>query len=140
MSPSIKAQYAELLNLITQVRSMVGAAIAPKKITGLTYLTYQEEFNIGPSGAAVTINWANGQKQVMTLNEAVVNVGLDDPPGVASWQIRLVQDSGGSRTVNWVTSVNWLTGAEPVQPSTPGASQIVSLFWSGSEWFGTSTP
>lgn len=56
-------------------------------------------FNAGNSGSAKTINFANGQKQVLTLT-ANCTVTLT-APGPGNYQIILAQDATGGRTVTW---------------------------------------
>lgn len=47
----------------------------------------------------------------------------------------LVQDTTGSRTVTWPTGVKW-SGGVPTLSTAASAIDIVTLFWTGTEWLG----
>ena len=97
-------------------------------------------FNIGSSGAAVTVNWVtNGSLQGVQLsNNCTITISNATTPG---WYYLLViQDGTGGRSITWVgASYNtgrWLeNGFPPTLPKTPLSFSIIAFFWDGSQWF-----
>lgn len=55
-----------------------------------------------------------------------------------TWTVTLVirQDATGSRTVTWPSSIKWSNGAKPTLSTTPNATDVVTIEWTGVEWLG----
>ena len=96
------------------------------------YARFSSEFNAGNSGTAVTLNFANGQKQRLTLNgNATITLSF---PGVGNYQVILVQDATGSRTVTWPGTAAYVGSASaPAINATASGETIVSIYWNGSK-------
>lgn len=95
------------------------------------------EINNGNSGAAATVNWAVGPAQRITLtaNCTVTSTGL--PAGSATWvQLKCIQDGTGSRTLA-LAATKTPGGTPLVLSATPGATDIVSLYWDGAQLWAT---
>lgn len=97
--------------------------------------SFSSEFNNGNSGTSETIDWNNGQfqKSVLTGN---VTYTFTDPAGPTILILQLVQDSGGTNTVTWPSSVKWSGGTAPVITSAGGAIDLVSFYYSASTYLG----
>jgi hypothetical protein len=65
------------------------------------------------------------------------NVTLTFANAVAgqSMTLLLTQDATGSRTVTWPT-MRWPSGTAPTLTTTPGKMDIISVFYSGTSYFG----
>lgn len=104
----------------------------------------QETFlNIGNSGAAFTVALSAANVQQVTLTAATTatfnNAGpiTMDSVHQYSFQLNVLQDATGSRTVVWPASVTWLTGNPSVNP-TASALTIFSFYTdnAGTTWYG----
>jgi hypothetical protein len=113
---------------------VAGSSTATLEVNGGVQLNevlyYDESFN-NTSGAAVTINWNEGNRQEITMGHNVTFT-FTDPPGIASLSLVLIQDGTGSRTATWTASVHWANGVAPTLTTTAGQLDIVTcLFRSG---------
>lgn len=87
-------------------------------------------FDNGDSGAAAAIDWANGQKQVITLT-ADCAFTFAPPPGVGTFSLMLVQDGTGGRTATWPASVKWVGATPPTLSTAANAIDVASLLYTG---------
>ena len=98
---------------------------------------FDEEVDNGNSGAGATINWANGNKQKITVSTNTTFTFVD-PIGPCNVVLKLV--NGGAFTVNWAGEYSGSPSQSPsssVSPSisrslSPSASQSPSLSHSAS--------
>lgn len=114
-------------------------AIQTTGVAGAVNVTFEAEFDNGNSGAAKTIDWNNGQKQKVTLTATCTFTFTPLAAGVANLLLKLVQDGTGSRDVVWPASVKWRNGVAPNLSNAAGAVDIVSLYFDGTNYYGTST-
>ena len=98
--------------------------------TGLKVAKFNGEYNAGNSGTSVTVDFANGQKQVLTLTgNATVTLAF---PGVGDYKIRLIQDATGSRTVAWSGVTKWVGSAtQPAINTTASSETLVGIYYNG---------
>jgi hypothetical protein len=105
-------------------------------ITEAKTITFNGEYDNGNSGASKTIDFANGQKQKVTLT-ANTTLTISAPPAVGSYQLRLIQDATGGRTITWsgFSASRWLSSATaPTPNAAANGESIVSAFWDGAAW------
>lgn len=108
-------------------------AMGGGRITGALGIGYSAEYDNGNSGAAKTIDWANGSQQRVTLN-ANTTLTVNTPTYAGFYQLRLVQDGTGSRTVTWsgLTSTRWLGATAAPSPNTAANGEtIVTIYYNG---------
>lgn len=91
---------------------------------------YDEEYDNGNAGAAITIDWRNGNKQRVTLTAANCVVTFVDPPGVCNIVLRLLKDGVGVRGVTWPGDVDTGGGAGII-PSALGNYDYIGLYFYG---------
>lgn len=89
---------------------------------------YSEQNAIGTSGSAKTIDWNDGNSQTITLDAAPCVLTLSNPKAGASYLLVLTQDSGGSRTVTWPSSIKWPDAVAPTLTTTASRSDLVTLY------------
>lgn len=97
--------------------------------------TFYAEYDNGNSGASVTIDWNNGQKQKITLTD---NCGISfiAPSGPCNLILKVVQDESGRRGVAWPIDVKWPCGNTPMLAAAENAINIVSFYWDGENYYG----
>ena len=94
------------------------------------------EVDNGNSGTSDTIDLAAGTYQKSTLTGNCTFTFLP-PSGVGTVQLRLIQDSNGARTATWPANLYWSSGGAPTLSTTPGDIDIISIFWDGTNYYGT---
>jgi hypothetical protein len=94
------------------------------------------EYDNGNSGAADTIDFANGQNQKSTLT-ANTTLTIVAAPGVGHYQLRLIQDATGGRGVTFVgiSSARWLNStSQPSFNTAASGETILTFYWDGSAY------
>ena len=95
-------------------------------------ITFASQVSAGNSGTAVTIDFANGQKQSLTLTDnATVTLQF---PGVGDYQLILTQDATGNRTVTWTgyAGIYYVGSATAPAINTPANTMtVVSFYFNG---------
>lgn len=88
---------------------------------------------IAASGAAQTLDFAVNDSFQVTLT-ANCTFTLSNPVVGNTYVIVLVQDATGSRTVTWPGTVKFQGGTAPTLTTTANAIDVVTLFWTGSQY------
>jgi hypothetical protein len=96
------------------------------------------EYNNGNSGAAITVTLANGQKQKLTLTaNTTVTVAAGTGLLVGNYQLRLIQDATGGRTLAWsgLSASRWLgSAAAPAINAAVNGETMVSIYYDGTNF------
>ena len=98
------------------------------------------EYNFGNSTSSTTLNFTTtGTAMVVTLAVAATTFTFSNPTSGDTYDIRLVQDSTGGRTVVWPTSVKWPGGIPPRLSTAPNAVDLITIYYSGNStnYYGT---
>ncbi len=82
------------------------------------------------AGANVTVNWLQGNQQVIVMNQATAFTFTNYVP---SQTMRLVacQDSTGSRTATWDSAVLWTGGTAPTLTTTANKCDVIAFIATG---------
>jgi len=101
---------------------------------------FDSEYNNGNINLSTTINWNNGNKQKLTLNNTG-SINFIAPSGVGNFQLKLIQDGSGNHTVEWVSgmTIKWLGGVEPILSTAANAEDIISFYYDGSSYYGVAS-
>jgi hypothetical protein len=86
-----------------------------------------------------TIDWRLGNKAAATLtaNSTIYFIAPNKP---ANLLFVVTQNTTGTgNAIVWGTTVRWAGGTAPTLTTTTSKSDIISLFYNGSQYFGTST-
>lgn len=94
--------------------------------------------SVTASGAATTIDFVNGDIVTLTLN-ASTTLTLSNPITGLFYFIKAKQDSTGSRIITWPGTVLWSGGTAPTLTTTANKTDLITLWWDGTNYFGTST-
>ena len=94
------------------------------------------QYDAGNSGAAKTIDWANGPNQKLTLN-AVCTLAFANGEAGAHYTLLVMQDATGGWTIDeWPELVIWSAGIIPGITPTPGAKELIAFYCDGTEYVG----
>jgi len=90
-----------------------------------------------PAGTAQTVDCNSGNFQVLNLGAASGNVTVTFSNMVkgASYALKIIQASGTARNIVW-SAVKWSNGNIPTISTGPGAVDIVSLLYDGTNMYG----
>lgn len=107
--------------------------IVPTLQSPQNYHLEAAEYNAGNSGAAKTINWANGSAQKVTLTD---NVTFTFTNGVAGGAYLLkILTGAGSFTAS--IPAKWSGAAAPTITATAARVDIVNFYYDGTDFFGS---
>jgi hypothetical protein len=88
-----------------------------------------------PTGTTATINWNNGNNQVLNLGSASGDVTLTftNPQTGAAYLLKIVQHATVAKNVVWpANACKWPAGATPTISVGANAVDMVALFYDGS--------
>ena len=108
--------------------------LSNKTLALVKTIGFAGEYDNGSSGAAKTVTLAAAQKQKITLS-ANTTLTLDFTGAtVGTYQLRLIQDATGGRTVTWsgLSATRWLssTSAPPIN-GVANRESILSVYYDG---------
>jgi hypothetical protein len=101
-----------------------GVDIFPDPISVVTAQYFVSEYNVGNSGAAKTINWANGNHQRITLTAscAITFTGLSGP---FTGYLKVTQGGAGG------FAITWPAGVAPALTAAAGSVDLISVVYDG---------
>ena len=107
------------------------------KLSILRQAYFDNEITNGDSGAAKTLDWTNGNKQVITLTGSPdCTLTLTPPSGPCNLILRLIQGAGGSKTITWPGTVLWAGRTIPTLTTTAAYEDVVSFYYNGTNYYG----
>lgn len=124
------------------IRRAGATLVGTQILEELTYAWFEEEFDEGNSGAAETIDFANGQKQRVELNNASPTLTLEFP-GVGNYILRIVQDAttqATSLTINVTGGVAKFPEGTLCLGAAANAESVVAIYYDGTDAYLTSAP
>lgn len=129
--------YAELDGNFTDLNSNKVSLTGTETVSNKTFVNFAETVFSANTGAALTLDIANGSIQSLTANSATVTISL---PSAASntgksLTVLLAQDATGGRAVTF-SSVNWGNYGVPTFNTTASKTTIVSFVSTGTQWLG----
>jgi hypothetical protein len=101
-----------------------------------TAAAFAAEYDNGNSGTSATINFANGNKQKITLNNNTT-LTISTPPGVGEYKLRLIQDGTGGRTVAFsgISSSRWWgSAAQPDFNDAVNGETLLAFYYDGTNF------
>lgn len=115
-------------------KTLTDPALGNSSLSGVKTIKFNGEYDNGNSGAATTITLANGQKQKVTLNSNTTLTVSFTGAAVGTYQLRLIQDGTGGRTLAWsgLSASRWLgAAAAPAINAAASGETIVNIFYDG---------
>lgn len=101
----------------------------------VTFANASAEVDNGNSGTSDTIDWTLGPYQKSTLTDNCTYT-FTAPPSGSRLVLKLVQDGTGSRVATWPATVKWPGGVTPTLTTTASATDIVSFYFDGTNYYG----
>lgn len=91
-----------------------------------------------PTGITQTIDWDDGETQVLDLESATgdVTVTFSNPQAGGAYILEVRQDSATPRDINWPANVEWTDGVTPVISVGANAVDIFAFSYNGTTYFG----
>lgn len=143
-TPPPAAATASTRGLIKLTGDLGGTADSPTvpvaaRVTGGGQETVS---NVTASATSTTLNLANGNVFYLTMPTSITS-GMQITGATSgkacSCAIYIKQDSTGSRTITWPTSVRWAGGTPPTLSTAASALDIVVLetLDNGTNWYGS---
>lgn len=117
-------------------------AVEAKTMTNTGPIGYSAEYNAGNSGAAITIDFLNGSRQRLTMNNATPAITVSTAGLVVGhYQLKLIQDGTGGRAPTYVgfAAGDCVGNALPVLGAGANAVTFLYLYWDGSQFWVSSS-
>jgi hypothetical protein len=95
-----------------------------------------DQHDAGDSGAALGINWNNGNCQKLRLTGNCVFTFTNAVAG-RTYLLRIAQDGAGNRTATWPAAVHWPGGTAPTLTVTANKVDIIAFYFDGATFFGS---
>jgi len=83
----------------------------------------------------LSVDWTKKNKQSIILGNTG-SMTFIDPAGPTSLLLKVVQDSTGSHTLVWPSSVKWPNGIAPSLSSGGNSIDIVGIYFDGTSYYG----
>lgn len=99
----------------------------------LTNSVWSGLFDNGSSGSAKTIDWENGDRQILELT-ANCTLTFSNPLSGQAVALILVQDVTGSRTISVPASVKWSNAEVPTLTTDPAGIDVLVLLYDGTNF------
>lgn len=93
------------------------------------------EYDAGNSGTSKTIDLSNGQNQKLTLTGNCNGITLTNPVAGQTTKLKILSGAGSFSCV-FTTTVKWPNGVAYSPTQTASATDIVTLYYDGSAWWG----
>lgn len=89
-------------------------------------------------GSTITWNVLNGESAVVTLGNTGRTLTITNPTAGRTYVIEVVQDGTGNRTITtYPAGTLWGTAGVPVLGTTPGARDLLSFYYNGTNFLAT---
>lgn len=116
-------------------KTLTSPALGNSPLTGVKAIHFNGEYDNGNSGTSKTVTLANGQKQKLTLTgNLALTISLTGA-AVGTYQLRLIQDATGSRTLAAITGLSasrWLGSAtQPSHNTAANGETLLNVFFDG---------
>lgn len=109
--------------------------------SGATFPTVKGVKDLGTVGATETVSWANGDRQLLTLDENLT-ITFSNAAAGQTLTLYLLQDGSGTNTITWADTIVWqdgITWGTSYYTTTAGKMTIVVITYVGSSYYGVVT-
>lgn len=119
----------------------IGTGIVPEagSVLKVGGHAYQTQYDAGNSGATKTIDWSNGNEQLLLLTADCVLTFANAKAG-GRYLLRVKQDGTGGRTLSWPASVVWNANVVPTLQSGAASLSLIAFYYDGVSYVGAGAP
>ena len=98
--------------------------------------SFDSEYNNGNSGSAAVIVWPSGNKQSIMLTDAC-DITFVAPLGPSNLVLKVIQDAGGSNTIDWTAiPVLWPAATAPTLTAAGDSVDVITFYCDGTNYYG----
>lgn len=90
---------------------------------------------LGAVGATETVNWVNGDRQFLTLDENLT-ITFSNPAEGQTLTLYLLQDGTGTNTITFADTIIWANATTPSWTTTADKMNIAVITYIGSVYYG----
>lgn len=91
--------------------------------------------DLGTVGATETVDWNNGDRQKMTLDENVT-ISFSNATEGQTVTLYMLQDGTGTNTITFADTISWSEGTTPTWTTTADDMNIAVISYVGSAYYG----
>jgi hypothetical protein len=138
LGTSVPVQKLDVLgNIYVNGNIGIGSVSPRSKLEINNTVSYTAEIDNGNSGAAKTIDWRNGNKQKVTIDNSCTFT-FTAPGGPANLLLKVVHNATATVfTETWPTTpgdVKWPSNITPALTDSSGAIDVVSCYYDGTDY------
>lgn len=138
-------------NIFYKTAALTGGEIMAGQIVEIEYDGTQFQMNSASSnpnnvtqtytpgaGGTATLDLTKGNVHYITMPAGNITIAITGGVAGQFFQIRILQDAGGSRTVTWFTTIKWATGTVPTLTTTASKADtfVMQVTTAGSAYDG----
>lgn len=125
--------------LVDGTRSMSGNLdIDGYDVFGISNVIFDSEYDNGNSGSSINIDWNNGSKQRITLNNNTT-FSFTDVSGPSNFVLIIKQDATGDRDITWPSNVRSAGGSVNISADS-NSETVIGVYFDGSNYYISSSP
>ncbi len=113
----------------TKISGTAATLAGPNIFTGANVQTINT-YTPGAGGTA-TLDLSKGGFHFITMPAGNITIALSNPTTGQPFLIRILQDSGGSRTVTWFSTIRWAGGSAPTLTTTASKADEFGFITTG---------
>ncbi len=147
-APALNGEFNNLFNALNIVNADIaaGAAIVGSKLasplTGVTlsnpiinswYDTPQTYTPAGAGTATLDLSLSNDHR--ITMPAGNITIAVSNAVNGKKFILSITQDSGGSRTVTWFSTIRWVGGSAPTLTTTGNKRDVFGFICTGTATF-----
>lgn len=90
---------------------------------------------IGAAGSTETIDWTDGDRQYLTLDENIT-ITFSNPKEGQVLTLYMLQDGSGTNTITFADSITWASNTTPTWTTTASKMNIAVISYVGAAYYG----
>lgn len=117
----------------TQATLSGGVELNNGALRGMKTATFNQLLSASTTATSYTIDWTAATKQRL-MPRANCTLTFTAPVGVGRFDLRLIQDSVGSRVITWPSTVKWVGNTAPTLTTTAFKGDYISFDFDGTNY------
>lgn len=101
-----------------------------------TTAVFQTPQTYTPAGAATaTLDLSTGNEHRITMPAGNITIAISNETNGQKFLVSILQDSGGSRTVTWFSTIKWAGGSAPTLTTTGNKRDVFGFIVTGTDTY-----